>query len=248
MNTDIILSSCKSLGNLEDLEGLDGIPTFRLEQKWKPASPTDSENTFSDDLSQSIYETTLDLGMETLGILLNEGLNPTSYLLDIGCNRFMTTCYLLSYLDQGRYNVITDNIMSINICHKYLDNQDISRPFNATISKNKFNIEETCKGKYDFILIQNNIVTMERDSVKKLFAKISKFLEKNGKAFIHYVEKLENVDRKGKIFLKSFKEILEIASEKRLSIKIIPYRKPWNLKFICLTINQETSSRRVSFF
>lgn len=25
MNTDIILSSCKSLGNLDDLEGLDGI-------------------------------------------------------------------------------------------------------------------------------------------------------------------------------------------------------------------------------
>ena len=51
-------------------------------------------------------ETFADAGRRQFVALLNEGLNPESKVLDLGCGCLRTGCWLIRFLDRGSYHAI----------------------------------------------------------------------------------------------------------------------------------------------
>lgn len=192
-------------------------------------------------LALTVYKIYLDLGSETLEILKKEGLEPSHFLLDIG-PRFLTCCYISSYLKRGRYYTVAETSTEndcLEICDTYVElaTGENKRPDCSDTTLKDFCISDFLENvRFNFILIQRNLAAFEDKDLDILFFKITDLLKPSGKIMAHYVENFP--DRPGGFPLLIFKRILGKLNEYCLSVRTLCYRPPMNLRMLCITKNK----------
>ena len=190
-------------------------------------------------LSLSVYKIYLDLGPETLEILKHEGLKSYHCLLDLG-PRFLTSCYISSYLNAGKYFAVAETDIEINsleICDSYVE---LSTGINKDIDCTCSTIKDFCtsstwnKKSFDFILIQRNLATLDDTILSILLLKITKLIDiSGGKVMAHYIENFP--DKPGGIPIMLFKRVLGKITSLNLTVRTILYSHPMNLRMLCIT-------------
>jgi hypothetical protein len=192
-------------------------------------------------LALSVYKIYLDLGMETLNILKSEGLKPHNTLLDLG-PRFLTSCYISTYLNPGKYFTLTETINEINsleICDTYVE---MITGTNRNIDCLDMTLKEFCDStlwnerNFNYILLQRNLATLEDNQIISIFFKISRIIENEGKILAHYVENFPS--KPGGCPILEFKRVLGILTGMNLSVRTLPYPDPINLRILCIKLKK----------
>lgn len=242
LNKRITTEGRKALKNSADMTHLQIFDFLNLENANKERDVKKLCDSTLTSLALSVYKIYLDLGSETLGILKSEGLKPDHKLLDIG-PRFLTSCYISSYLNLKRYFTVAENETennSLELCDTYVE---YITGKNRYIDCLDMSIKEFCysthlnNSLFDFVLIQRNLAGFEDIELRELFYKIMNLISPHGKILAHYVENFPDKPGGCPIFI--FKRVLGSLAGIGYNVRTLPYPFPINLRMLCITLKNK---------
>ena len=161
------------------------------------------------------------LGNLQFEYLINNGLRPHHFLLDIGCGSLRGGIHFIKYLEKGHYFGIDKDIEvleggRIEIAENSLQNKEPILKFDESFDFTSLD------QKFEYILAQSVFTHITLDTIKKCIQNVNKVLIKEGKFYATFFEdnRRENCD-----------EPMIIESIDGLTIETYPNKDPYHYKF-----------------
>ncbi len=133
-----------------------------------------------------------EMGRLQIQFMLENGLNPKSKLLDIGCGALRGGIYFIRYLNKGNYFGLDINSSMIEAAKYELQHEGLNDKNSTLLVNDKFEFS-LFESEFDFILAQSVFTHLPLNHILRCLIEVKKVLKKDGVFYVTFFKaKLNN--------------------------------------------------------
>lgn len=164
-----------------------------------------------------------EIGSLQFEFLKDQGLQPSSRLLDLGCGSFRGGQFFIDYLDAGNYVGMDVSKEIITEGKERLDDELLEAKRPTFLVNDDLQLDEISdRPPFDFMLAQSVLTHLPREKISELFANLHKAIGEKGVFYATFFKKPDFAPDSPKDFAYTMDEMTTLGKQHELAIELLP--------------------------